>query len=97
MPTTRAPDRRTHPRLRYEDLSADGAGMDPHAFIDTVGCTLAGMVEDGAAHPDAVPGIADSAGPIADLCVSERAPACWTRRWSTARPRTRWTMTTCPA
>ena len=83
-------------RLRYEDLTPAALDWTRTAFIDTVGVTLAGIVEDGPRILMRVPGVAASPGP-ASSSPPIRAPARWTRRWSTARPPTRSTMTMCRA
>ena len=50
-------------RLRYEDISPAALDWTRSAFIDTVGVTLAGIVEDGPRCLMRVPGIATSPGP----------------------------------
>jgi 2-methylcitrate dehydratase PrpD len=50
-------------RLRYEDLTPAALEWTRAAFIDTVGVTLAGMVEDGPRILMRVPGIAAAPGP----------------------------------
>ena len=49
--------------LRYEDIPPAALEFTRHAFIDTVGCTLAGMAEDAPRIAMAVPGIAEAPGP----------------------------------
>ena len=49
-------------RLRYEDITPTALDWTRTAFIDTVGVTLAGMVEDGPRILMKVPGIATSPG-----------------------------------
>ncbi len=50
-------------RLRYEDLSPAAIEWTRSAFIDTIGCTLAGIVDDGPRILRRVPGIAAAPGP----------------------------------
>jgi len=50
-------------RLRYEDITPTALDWTRSAFIDTIGVTLAGMVEDGPRILLNVPGIATSRGP----------------------------------
>lgn len=50
-------------RLRYQDLTPAALDWTRTAFIDTVGVTLAGMVEDGPRILLQIPGIATSPGP----------------------------------
>jgi 2-methylcitrate dehydratase PrpD len=57
--------------LRYEDLSTTALDWTNHAFIDTIGCTLAGMAEDTPHILMSVPGIADGPGP-ATIWASDR-------------------------
>jgi 2-methylcitrate dehydratase PrpD len=49
--------------LQFEDLSAIALEWTNHAFIDTIGCTLAGMVEDAPQILMGIPGIAETPGP----------------------------------
>jgi len=48
---------------RYEDLSALALEWTSHAFIDTIGCALAGMAEEAPAILMRIPGVADANGP----------------------------------
>jgi len=50
-------------RLRFADISPAALEWTRHAFIDTVGCTLAGMAEDGPRILQSVPGTAEAPGP----------------------------------
>ncbi|HLJ05933.1 MAG TPA: MmgE/PrpD family protein [Acetobacteraceae bacterium] len=50
-------------RLRYEDLSPAAIEWTRTAFIDTIACTLAGIVDDGPRILRRVPGIAAAPGP----------------------------------
>src|SRR5579872_5712307 len=50
-------------RLRYEDLSPAAIEWTRTAFIDTIACTLAGIVDDGPRILRRVPGIATAPGP----------------------------------
>jgi len=49
--------------LRYDDLSPTALEWTNHAFIDTIGCSLAGMAEQAPRILMAVPGVADAPGP----------------------------------
>ncbi len=49
--------------LRYEDLSAAALEWTNHAFIDTIGCALAGMAEEAPRILMGIPGVAEAAGP----------------------------------
>ncbi len=49
--------------LRYEDLTSAALEWTRAAFIDTMGCALAGIVEDGPRILMTVPGVATSPGP----------------------------------
>ncbi len=49
--------------LRYEDLSPLALEWTRHAFIDTIGCTLAGLAEAAVGILLDVPGIAEAPGP----------------------------------
>lgn len=48
---------------RFEDLSAAAKEWTGHAFIDTVGCALAGMAEEAPHILMSIPGIAEAPGP----------------------------------
>ena len=50
-------------RLHYEDLSSVANEWTRTAFIDTIGCTLAGIVDDGPRILRRVPGVATAPGP----------------------------------
>jgi 2-methylcitrate dehydratase PrpD len=50
-------------RLRYEDLPPTAIEWTRTAFTDTIGCTLAGIVDDGPRILRRVPGIAAAPGP----------------------------------
>ena len=54
-----------------EDLSPLALEWTNHAFIDTIGCALAGMAEDAPHIVMAIPGVADAPGP-ATIWASER-------------------------
>jgi 2-methylcitrate dehydratase PrpD len=49
--------------LRYEDISPAALDWTASAFVDTVGCTLAGIVEEGPQILLRVPGVAAAPGP----------------------------------
>jgi len=62
-------------RLRYEDLTPTALEWTRAAFIDTVGVTLAGMVEDGPRILMTVPGIAAAPGPSLIFATDRRTSA----------------------
>ena len=62
-------------RLRYEDLTPTALEWTRTAFIDTVGVTLAGMVEDGPRILMKVPGIAAAPGPSLIFATDRRTSA----------------------
>ena len=49
--------------LRYDDLSPTALEWTNHAFIDTIGCSLAGMAEQAPRILMTIPGVAGSPGP----------------------------------
>ena len=49
--------------LRYHDITPDAHAWIASAFVDTVGCTLAGIMQDGPQILLRVPGVAVAAGP----------------------------------
>ena len=49
--------------LRYDDLSPTALEWTSHAFIDTIGCSLAGMAEAAPRILMSIPGVADTPGP----------------------------------
>ncbi len=51
--------------LHAEDLSVLSLEWTRHAFIDTIGCALAGMAEEAPRILMTIPGVADSPGPAA--------------------------------
>jgi 2-methylcitrate dehydratase PrpD len=57
--------------LRFEDLSPTALEWTNHAFIDTIGCALAGMAEDAPHILMSVPGVAETPGP-ASLWACDR-------------------------
>jgi 2-methylcitrate dehydratase PrpD len=59
-------------RLRYEDITPAALEWIRTAFVDTVGVTLAGMVEDGSRILMKVPGIATSPGPSLIFATDRR-------------------------
>ena len=62
-------------RLRYEDLTPAALEWTRAAFIDTVGVTLAGIVEDGPRILMQVPGIATAPGPSLIFASDRRTSA----------------------
>ncbi len=62
-------------RLRYEDLTPIALDWTRAAFIDTVGVTLAGIVEDGPRILMEVPGIATAPGPSLIFASDRRTSA----------------------
>jgi 2-methylcitrate dehydratase PrpD len=62
-------------RLRYEDLTSTALEWTRSAFIDTVGVTLAGIVEDGPRILMTVPGIATAPGPSLIVATNRRTSA----------------------
>ena len=58
--------------LRYEDITPDAHDWTASAFVDTVGCTLAGINEDGPQILLRVPGVAAAPGPALILGTSRR-------------------------
>jgi 2-methylcitrate dehydratase PrpD len=62
-------------RLRYEDITPTALEWTRTAFIDTVGVTLAGMVEDGPQILMKVPGVATSPGPSLIFATDRRTSA----------------------
>ena len=59
-------------RLRYEDITPAALDWTRSAFIDTVGVTLAGTLEDGPRILMKVPGIATSPGPSLIFATDRR-------------------------
>ncbi len=62
-------------QLRYEDLTPTALEWTRSAFIDTVGVTLAGIVEDGPRILMSVPGIATAPGPSLIYATNRRTSA----------------------
>ena len=62
-------------QLRYEDLTPTALEWTRSAFIDTVGVTLAGIVEDGPRILMSVPGIAIAPGPSLIYATNRRTSA----------------------
>lgn len=58
--------------FRFEDIGPDALEWTRHAFIDTVGCTLAGMAEEAPNILMRVPGVADSVGPALIVATNRR-------------------------
>ena len=61
--------------LHYEDLTPTALDWTRTAFIDTVGVTLAGIVEDGPRILMRVPGVATSPGPSLIFATNRRTSA----------------------
>lgn len=59
-------------RLRFEDLTPTALEWTRAAFIDTVGCTLAGIVEDGPRILMRVQGVAAAPGPSLIFATGKR-------------------------
>jgi 2-methylcitrate dehydratase PrpD len=74
MPLARAIAERIH-RLRCEDLTPGALDWVRTAFVDTVGVTLAGIVEDGPRILMRVPGISAAPGPSLILASTRRTSA----------------------
>ncbi len=49
--------------LRYEDISPTALAWTRHAFVDTIGCALAGMAEEAPRIVLRIPGVAQAPGP----------------------------------
>ncbi len=58
--------------LNAEDIVPDAAEWTRHAFIDTIGCTLAGMAEEAPHILMRVPGVAECAGPALIVATNRR-------------------------
>ncbi|MGE0224510.1 MAG: MmgE/PrpD family protein [Acetobacteraceae bacterium] len=58
--------------LRYEDITPTALEWTRHAFIDTVGCSLAGMADDGPNIVMRVPGVAEAPGPALIYATNRR-------------------------
>jgi 2-methylcitrate dehydratase PrpD len=58
--------------LRFEAVTPAALEWTRHAFTDTVGCTLAGMVEDGPRILQQVPGVAEAPGPALIYASNKR-------------------------
>src|SRR5438045_3519668 len=61
--------------LRYEDLTPTALEWTRAAFTDTVGVTLAGIVEDGPRIMMKVPGIGTALGPSLIFATDKRTSA----------------------
>jgi 2-methylcitrate dehydratase PrpD len=59
--------------LRFEEISPPALEWTRHAFIDTVGCTLAGMAEEAPRILQQVPGIAETPGPALIYATQQRS------------------------
>jgi 2-methylcitrate dehydratase PrpD len=62
-------------RPRYEDITQAALEWTRTAFIDTVGVTLAGIVEEGPRILMQVPGIATAPGPSLIFATNTRTSA----------------------
>ena len=58
--------------LRYEGITPQAHEWTASAFVDAVGCTLAGILEDGPQILLRVPGVADAPGPASILGTDRR-------------------------
>ncbi len=58
--------------LRYEDITPDAHDWTASAFVDTVGCILAGINDDGPQILLKVPGVASAPGPALIIGTSRR-------------------------
>jgi 2-methylcitrate dehydratase PrpD len=58
--------------LRFEDITPDARDWTASAFVDTVGCTLAGIMEEGPQILLRVPGVATAPGPALILGTNRR-------------------------
>ena len=58
--------------LRHEDLSPLALRWNSHAFIDTIGCALAGMAEEAPRILLRLPGVADGPGPATVWATDRR-------------------------
>lgn len=61
--------------LRYEDISPTAREWTRHAFIDTIGCALAGMAEEAPKIILRVPGVAQAPGPALIWATNTRTSA----------------------
>ncbi len=58
--------------LHFQDITPTALEWTRHAFIDTVGCSLAGMADDGPNIVLRVPGIAEAPGPALIYATNRR-------------------------
>jgi 2-methylcitrate dehydratase PrpD len=58
--------------LRFQDITPTALEWTRHAFIDTVGCSLAGMADDGPNIVLRVPGVAEAPGPALIYATNRR-------------------------
>ncbi len=61
--------------LRYEDISPTALEWTRHAFIDTIGCAIAGMAEEAPHIILRVPGVAQAPGPALIWASNTRTSA----------------------
>lgn len=61
--------------LRYEDITPVALEWVRHAFIDTIGCALAGMVEEAPRIVLRIPGVAEAPGPALIWATNRRTSA----------------------
>jgi 2-methylcitrate dehydratase PrpD len=61
--------------LRYEDISPVALEWTRHAFIDTIGCALAGMAEEAPRIILRIPGVAQAPGPALIWATNTRTSA----------------------
>ena len=58
--------------LRFQDITPTALEWTRHAFIDTVGCALAGMADEGPNIVLRVPGVAEAPGPALIYATNRR-------------------------
>ena len=58
--------------LRFEDIGPEALEWTRHAFTDTIGCALAGMMDQGPRILMSVPGVAEAPGPALIYATNTR-------------------------
>jgi 2-methylcitrate dehydratase PrpD len=58
--------------LRFEDITPEALEWTRHAFTDTIGCALAGMMDQGPRILMSVPGVAEAPGPALIYATNTR-------------------------
>src|SRR5215210_8009937 len=71
MPLARQIAERIH-ALRFEDITPAALEWVRHAFIDTIGCALAGMAEQAPHIVLRIPGVAEAPGPALIYATNRR-------------------------